>query len=248
LWLFEGDTVSRLVSIPGADARSPVWSADGTRVAFTSNPGKLYDIYLKTVNAPDPTEPLFHSEYTKYLTDWSRDGRYFLFASFGIAGTSSDIWAYSPADRRGGPVLDTVHSEGYPALSPNGRWLAYQSDESGRDEVYVQAFDGISNGTKRRWQISARSGRMPRWRADGRELFFLAGPSSVMSASTSSAAGDFTFEPPRKLFETRAIPKKSNLYDVSPDGLRLLMNLPYEWTGDSSLTVLTNWMQKLRSP
>ena len=248
LWLFEGDAMSRLVSIPGAIARSPIWSPDGTRVAFTGNPSSLYDIYLKTMNAPDPTEPLFHSEYTKYLTDWSRDGRYLLFGSFATAGTSSDVWAYSLGDRRGGPLVDRAHSESHPALSPNGRWLAYQSGESGRDEIYVQAFDGISTGNKRRWQVSAGGGRMPRWRADGLELFFLAGPGSMMSASISSAVGDFKFEPPRKLFETRAIPKKSDLYDVSPDGLRFLMNLPYEWASSSPILVMTNWMQKLRNP
>jgi Tol biopolymer transport system component len=248
VWLFDGEAMSRLVSIPGADARSPAWSPDGTRVAFTSNPGTLYDIYLKTLNAPGPVEPLFHSEYTKYLTDWSRDGRYLLFGSFATAGTSSDVWAYSFGDRRGGPVVDTAHSESYPALSPNGHWLAYQSSESGRDEIYVQAFDGISAGSKRRSRVSASGGRMPRWRADGLELFFLAGAGSVMSASTSSVAGEFKFEPPRRLFETRAIPKKSDLYDVSPDGLRLLMNLPYEWASDSPITVMTNWMQKLRNP
>jgi Tol biopolymer transport system component len=248
LWLFDGEAMSRLVSMPGADARSPVWSPDGTRVAFTASAGALYDIYLKTINAPDPAEPLFHSEYTKYLTDWSHDGRYLLFGSFATAGTSSDVWAYSLGDRHGGPVVDKAHSESYPALSPNGRWLAYQSRESGRDEIYVQAFDGISSASKRRWQVSAGGGRMPRWRADGLELFFLAGPGSLMSASTSSAAGDFAFEPPRKLFETRAIPKKSDLYDVSPDGLRLLMNLPYEWAGDAPITVMTNWIEKLRNP
>jgi Tol biopolymer transport system component len=245
LWLFDGETASRLASIPGADARSPVWSPDGMRVAFTCNQNKLYDAYVKALSASAPAEPLFHTEYTKYLTDWSRDGRYILFSSFGTAQTSSDIWAYSPGDQHVGPVVDTIHSEGYAALSPNGRWMAYQSDESGRDQVYVQVFDGISNGTKRRFQISTAGGRMPRWRADGRELFFLSGPGSVMVAATSAGPQDFAFEPPRKLFETRAIPRKSNLYDVSPDGQRLLMNLPYEWAGSASVTVMTNWMQKL---
>jgi Tol biopolymer transport system component len=217
-------------------------------VAFTANPSKLYDAYVKTVNSSSPAEPLFHTEFTKYLTDWARDGRYLMFSSFTNAGVSSDIWAYSIADRRAGPVLDTIRSEGFAALSPNGRWMAYQSDEGGRDQVYVQVFDGIANGTKRRWQISAAGGRMPRWRADGRELFFLAGPGSLMVAPVSTAAADFTFEPARALFETRAIPRKSNLYDVSPDGQRVLMNLPYEWAGSSSITVMTNWMQKLANP
>jgi Tol biopolymer transport system component len=248
LWLFEADTASRLVSMPGADARSPVWSPDGARVAFTGNPNKLYDAYVKTVNAPAPAELLFHTEFTKYLTDWARDGRYLLFSSFTNAGSTSDIWAYSPGEHRAGPVVDTVHSEGYAALSPNGRWLAYQSDETGRDQVYVQAFDGISDGTKRRWQVSTSSGRMPRWRADGRELFFLSGPGSVMVASTVAGNDNFAFEPPHRLFETRAIPKKSNLYDVSPDGQRLVMNVPYEWAGSSPITVMTNWMEKLSNP
>jgi eukaryotic-like serine/threonine-protein kinase len=248
LWLLDPDAVSRLVSVPGGDARSPVWSPDGTRIAFTARTGTLFDIYLKALNAPDPAEPLFHSEYTKYLNDWSRDGRYLLFGSFATAGTSSDVWAYSLADRRGGPVVDKAHSESFPSLSPNGRWLAYQSGESGRDEIYVQAFEGISAASKPRSKVSTGGGRMPRWRADGLELFFLAGAGTMMSASVSSAGGDFAFEPPRKLFETRAIAKKSDLYDVSPDGLRLLMNLPYEWTSDSPITVMTNWMQKLRNP
>jgi Tol biopolymer transport system component len=248
VWLFQGDAASRLVSIPGASARSPVWSADGTRVAFTANPSALYDIYLKTLNAPDPGEPLFRSQYTKFLSDWSRDGRYLLFSSFGTAGTSSGVWVYSMGDHRGGLVGDSMHSEGSPALSPNGRWVAFQSDASGRDEIYVQAFDGISAPAKRRWQVSFGGGSMPRWRADGRELFFMAGAGSVMSAATSSAAADFAFEPPRRLFETRAIPKKSDMFDVSPDGLRLLMNLPCESAAGSEITVTTNWMQKLRNP
>ena len=245
LWLFEGDTPTRLVAIPGADVRSPVWSPDSTRVAFTANPNRIYDVYVKTVNASAPAELLFHTEFTKYLTDWARDSGYLLFSSFSNGGTTSDVWAYSPGEHRSGPVLDTVHSEGYAALSPNGRWLAYQSNETGRDQIYVQVFDGISDGTKRRWQVSTSSGRMPRWRADGRELFFLAGSGSVMVASTTTGADDFAFERPRKLFETRSIPTKSNLYDVSPDGQRLLMNVPFEWAGSSPITVMSNWMQKL---
>jgi len=248
LWLFDGDTPSRLVSMPGADARSPVWSPDGIRVAFTANPSKLYDAYVKTVNSSAAAEPLFHTEFTKYLTDWAREGRYLMFSSFTNAGASSDVWAYSIAENRVGPVLDTIRAEGFATLSPNGRWLAYQSDEGGRDQVYVQVFEGISNGTKRRWQISTAGGRMPRWRADGRELFFLAGPGSLMAASVSTAAADFAFEPARELFEARAIPRKSNLYDVSPDGQRVLMNVPYEWAGSSSITVMTSWMQKLSNP
>ena len=248
IWLFDGDAGSRLIALPGADARSPVWAADGQRAGFTSNSGGAYDIYLKALPGPDPKEPVFRNGSSKYLTDWSRDGRYLLFNSIPPGGASSDVWAYSLAERRAGPVVETVHSEGYASLSPNGLWLAYQSDESGRDEVYVQEFAGISAGTKRRWQISTGGGRLPRWRADGGELFFLSGPGGVMSAPIMPAAGDFAYGQPVKLFETRTVPKKSNLYDVSPDGQRLLMNLPCEWSGSAVITVMTNWAQALRSP
>ena len=245
IWLFEGDAALKLASLPGADARTPVWSPDGARIAFTANPGGLYDLYLTAARAPGQAEALFHSEYSKYLTDWSRDGRYLLFASFETAGSASDVWAYSLAEHRGGPVVAAAHSDSNPALSPDGRWLAYQSADSGRDEIYVRPFDGISTEGKLRWQVSSGGGRMPRWRADGRELFFLAGLSGVMSASITSASGEFKFAPPRQLFETRAVQRKSDLYDVSPDGQRFLMNLPHEAPGDSPIVVMTDWIQEV---
>lgn len=244
IWLFEGDTAAKMASIPGADARTPVWSPDGALVAFTANPGGLYDLYQAAPRATAQAEELFHSEYSKYLTDWSRDGRYLLFASFEIAGSASEVWAYSLAEHSGGPLVAGSHSEASPALSPDGRWLAYESAVSGRDEIYVRPFNGISTDGKTRWQVSSGGGRMPRWRADGRELFFLAGLGSVMSAPITSASGNFRFEPPRELFETRAIQRKSNLYDVSPDGQRFLMNLPYESPGDSPIVVMTEWFEE----
>ena len=246
IWLFDGDDAARLVSIPGADARTPVWSPDGARVAFTANPGGgLYNLYQAAPRPPAQPEELFHSEFSKYLTDWSRDGRYLLFASFEISGSASEVWAYSLAEHLGGPLVAGSHAETDPALSPDGRWLAYESSESGRNEIFVRPFNGISTEGKTRWQVSSGGGRMPRWRGDGRELFFLAGLGGVMSASVTSASGGFRFEPPRELFETRAIQQKSNLYDVAPDGQRFLINLPYESAGgDSPIVVMTEWIQE----
>src|SRR5208337_3282395 len=154
----------------------------------------------------------------KSPSDWSLDGKY-LFFGVTTEATKSDIWAMSMAERRAGPVLDTVFSEGYAALSPDGKWLAYMSDESGRNQVYVQPFDGISEGTKRRYDISTEAGGgLPRWRADGQELFYMTNAGSMMSVNVHPQGEEFKSDPPQPLFQTRPIPNTWNLYDVAPDG------------------------------
>jgi eukaryotic-like serine/threonine-protein kinase len=139
-----------------------------------------------------------------------------------------------------------VYAEGFGAVSPDGKWLAYQSDQTGRNEVYVQSFDGLSAGTKRRWQIS-KGGGLPRWRSDSNELFYITPDGRMMSAPIHAAAdGGIEPGPPQVLFQTRPVPKTWNLYDVAPDGQRFLFNMPLEWTSANPITVITNWTEKLR--
>ena len=246
--LFMVDQSGKAVQFTSGPATkgSPVWSSDGSRIAYFSNADGNYDIVVSPSNAGTKAEPLLKSEQAKYPTDWSHDGKFLLFGVLSEA-SRSDVWAMSVADRHAGPVLDTIYSEGYAALSPDGKWLAFQSDESGRNQVYVQPFDGISRGTKRRYDISTEAGGgLPRWRADGQELFYMTNTGRMMSVNVHPEVVEFKNDPPQPLFQTRPIPNTWNLYDVAPDGQRFLLNLPLEWPTASPITVMTNWTEKVK--
>jgi Tol biopolymer transport system component len=224
---------------------APVWSPDGSRIAFFSDTEGVSDIYVKPASGEGRAELFYKSTLPKYPTDWSRDGRYILF--FVVSpDTGMDVWAMSTADRKAAPVLDTIYQETSATLSPDGKWLAFQSDLSGRPEVYVQAFEGATSGNKRRWQVSSGGGGLPHWRADGAEMFYVTSGGRMMAAAVHPVAGEFQFEPAHMLFQTRPTPGTWNLYDVSPDGQRFLFNLPLEWSSAAPITVVTNWSEKLK--
>jgi len=246
LWIIDpAGNATQFTSGP-AHKGSPVWSPDGLRIAYFVNQGGSYDIYMSPLNAGARMDLLLKTAQAKYPTDWSRDGKYLFFGVL-TEGSRSDVWAMSLADRRAGPLLDTVYSEGYAALSPDGKWLAFQTDETGRNEVYVQPFEGIARGTKRRYDVSAQTGGgLPRWRADGEEIFYMTNRGRMMSVKVHPNGTEFACDPPQFLFQTRPIPNTWNLYDVSPDGQRFLMNVPMEWSGASPITVMTNWTEKLK--
>ena len=154
----------RLPTAPLVHGINPVWSPDGQRVAFSeaaplspAPPRRRRAVKLRHLREqPAMVEGpncVFRSPFRKNPTDWSRDGRWLIFDS-ADQGTGHDIWAYSFADHRAGPVVETVAEEHFGSLSPNGKWLAYQSDETGRTEVYVQSFEGLASGTKKRYQVS----------------------------------------------------------------------------------------------
>jgi len=251
LWMIDEAGAATPFTNTPAHEGSPVWSADGTRVAFfaASSPEGNFDLYTQAAQGGRP-ELLFRSDLAKYPSDWSHDGRYLLFTTI-TPGAKSDVWALGlgerhAGERRAGPILDTIHTEAYAVLSPDGQWLAYQSDETGRNEVYVQAFDGISNGTKRRWTLSDGGGGLPRWRADGKELFYVTETGRMMAVALHPNGREFEFDAPHLLFRTQPIPRYWNLYDASPDGQRFLLNLPLELSNNSSIAVVTSWTEKLK--
>ncbi|MDR3701008.1 MAG: protein kinase [Candidatus Sulfopaludibacter sp.] len=248
IWIFGKDGQAALVDVPaGSSAGSPVWSPDGTKIAFWEAwNGGVHDLFVKPVSGAGRDQLVYKSPSNKFPTDWPHDGRSLIFGEY-TPNSKGDIWSLNLSENRANPILSTINSEGYAALSPDGRWLAYQSDSGGHYEIYVQPWDNGSSGTKRVWKVSSAGGDLPRWRADSRELFYLAATGGVMSVQVHAAADDFEFDPPQLLFETRPVPRFWNLFDVAPDGQRFLVNLPLEWSNSSLITVMTNWTRKLEN-
>ncbi len=245
LWLLDVGGAAQQITDGPMHEGSPIWSPDGSRIAYFGKQGDAYDIFTRPAQVGSKPELLLKSADQKFPSDWSHDGRYIVYTLSG-ADTHLDLWALSVGDRRSAPILDTVYSEGFATISPDGKWLAYQSDQTGHNEVYVQAFDGLNNGTRRRWMVS-KGGGLPRWRADSSELFYMMNDGRIMSVSIHLGAdGGIEAGQAQMLFQTRPVPKSWNLYDVTPDGQRFLVNVPLEWTSAVPITVVTNWTEKLK--
>jgi len=178
--------------------------------------------------------------------DWSRDGRSLIFQAGGARG-DIDLWLLPLDDRKPVPLVQTEFREALAQLSPDGRWLAYTSTESGRAEVYVR---GFPSGATRR-QVSTQGGLEPKWRGDGKELFYLAPDRTLMSVAVTTGS---TFDAglPVRLFETRTSPLSvanagytRNQYVVSADGTRFLVNQPPLGAPATPITVVVNWTAAL---
>ena len=200
---------------------SPVWSPDGSRIAFASySTGQLPDIVEKPSSGVGKDETLFHSGTANFPVDWSGDGRFLLFESRGSA-VNTKLWVLPlSGDRKAFPLLQTPFNESLGAFSPDGRWIAYVSDESGRPEVYVQTFP-ISTS---KWRVSTSGGTQPRWRSDGKEIFYVASNSKLMAVPVS-AGSSFEAGIPTALFDVVAIPGVSlrRQYCVASGGERFLV-------------------------
>ncbi len=213
-------------------AWSPVWSPEGSRIAFASNSiGAAPDLYEKPSSGVGKEEPLFHSDVSKFPVDWSADGRFLLFESRD-PGSKSKLWILPlSGDRKPFPLLQTPFNEYLGAFSPDGHWIAYVSDESGRPEVYVQTFP-ISTA---KWRVSTNGGTQPRWRRGGKEIFYLAPDSRIMAVSVA-------------LFEIGATPGIGlrHQYCVTSDGERFLVIRAAEPQETPPITVVLNWMEDLK--
>ncbi|MGH9256478.1 MAG: protein kinase domain-containing protein, partial [Vicinamibacterales bacterium] len=179
IWLMDAarGVLSRFTFDAGIDAR-PVWSPDGTRLVFQSTRKGINDLYEKPASGATEEQPLLTTPQNKAPLDWSLDGRFLLYSSQGT-GAESDLWVLPlTADRKPISVVQSRFDEIEGQFSPDGRWIAYASNESGRYEVYVQTFP--ESGGK--WQVSAAGGAHPRWRRDGQELYYVAPDNRLMAA------------------------------------------------------------------
>ncbi|HEX3880811.1 MAG TPA: hypothetical protein VHW24_27705 [Bryobacteraceae bacterium] len=234
----------QLTHLRGGSAQ-PVWSPDGSRIAFSNDELGSYDLYIQSTRPESKAELVYRTANRKFFDDWTRDDRGLVFDEI-IPGMNRGLWLLNAHDHRASIVLDTIHSEGYAAVSPDGRWLAYQSDETGINQIVVQPYDNGSSGSKRIWAITRDGGGLPKWRRDSLELFYITQPGEICSVAVHPHGSDFAYDPPKELFQTRPTPHSWNLYDVAPNGDRFLVNSPMDWSGSSKIAGIINWQKALQ--
>jgi len=230
--------VTRFTFRPGLNA-FPVWSPDGSRLVFSLLSLNLYfsDVYQKAAGGNGQEELLLHAGLNGFPGDWSPDAKWIVYTRTG-QNTANDLWLLPlEGDRKPVPYLQTPFDEQLARFSPDGKWMAYQSNESGQNQIYVQSVP--PSGAK--YQISAAGGTMPRWRRDGKELFYASADQKLMAVPIKLGS---TVEPgtPQPLFPIP--PVRANVsYAPSRDGQRFLVNVPAggESAAAPPITVVTNW-------
>jgi eukaryotic-like serine/threonine-protein kinase len=243
IWIFDllRGTKTRLTFDP-ADDLDPIWSPDGTQIAFTSNRTGQRNIYRKPADGSGSEELLLGGkEGQENVEDWSRDGKYLMYNL--QPGGAAHLYVLPLADRKPVPFQNTEFRTQQGQFSPNGRWVAYRSMESGRPEVYLQGFSLDSSQARGKWQVSVAGGEIPRWRRDGKELYFEFN-SSYFAVDVKTDGASFEAGIPRLLFEAPTIFSNTGgaqPYVVTHDGQRFLVLAPVEKTSNQPLEVLVNW-------
>ena len=223
---------------------APVWAPGGRRLLFASNRDGPWDIYERELDGAPQTEmvpdrPILRSLTNTYPQDWSPDGAWLAYTSSDPM-TREDIWLLAASgDRDPLPLLRTEFNERMAQFSPDGRWIAYTSDETGQDDVFVRSM----TASGRRWKISVNGGVEPRWRADGKELFYV-GPARQMMVADIGSAESLLPGTPRLLFDTPVGHTVWWDYVVTRDGQRFIIKQPVG-EGSSPMTVVLNWRSAL---
>ena len=227
-------------------AHYPLWSPDGTRVAFSSGRHGVWNVYLKSTSGLTEAEPIHKSDTAERASDWSADGRYILIEAESPK-TMRDLWVI-PLEGSREPIhfLETAFDEMQARFSPDGHWIAYTSNETGKFEVYVQPFPG--SGAK--WQISTKGGGEPFWRRDGKELFYVTPDKKIMAVDIDLSPA-LSVGAPKPLFDVKiqgpiGTDNRSH-FVASADGQHFLVQITTEGSDFSPVTVVMNWMAGLNS-
>ena len=242
IWLYElaRNVPTRFTFDPASDV-APIWSPDGSTIIFSSNRKGPYDIYQKASTGSE--EVLLESDETKTANSWSADGRFIVYTSADAkANTKEDLWILPLfGDHKPFPFLRTQFNESFAQFSADGHWIAYVSDESGSNQVYIAPFPGPGG----KWQASRAGGSEPRWRGDGKELFFLAPDNKLMAVEVN--AKEFTLEigNTQLLFEVHPATSPGTHYDVTGDGKRFLVDSSGEGSS-APITLVVNWTADLK--
>ena len=246
VWIYQsaGGVATRFTSDPAIEA-GPIWSPDGQRIAFISFRRGHPDIYQKSSSGAGIDEAVLASDRTKYVTDWSPDGRFLLFRALD-ATTNLELWVM-PVGGDGKPIpfIKTTFGVNQGQFSPDGRWVAYASNESGKWEIAVAPFPGPGGN----WKVSTAGGTEPRWRRDGKELYYIA-PDGKLMAVEVMAGTTFEAGVAKPLFPIRRREpvSASDLfsYDVSADGQRFLVSTDAGEVTSVPLTAIVNWTAGLK--
>ncbi len=253
LWLHDltQEKGARLTFGPNR-SRNPAWSPDGNSLIFALNKNGPYDLFEKRTDGTGGEQLILESQSSKYPTDWSADGSFLAYSSNSPKERTA-LWILPRfGERKPYVFLQGDHNVGEGRFSPDGRWMAYTSDESGRAEVYVTPFPEATS----KWQVSAAGGTSARWRRDGRELYYLAADAKLMAAEVDPTGTIFQVGEVRPLFQVllRTGPSRFELsstseqigYDSAPDGTWFVVNAPP--AGDPPpITLITNWSAEQKS-
>jgi hypothetical protein len=222
---------------------TPVWSPDGSRIAYThGGTDRREGVYIVSASGVDTGAFLTPSKPNMRVTDWTSDGKYILAHAVG-ASTDFDIWVI-PTDGSTAPftLLETQFAESQAKVSPDGRWVAYLSLESGKEEVYVAQFPKPMG----KWQVSNNEGDRPRWSRDGKKLYYLDNNEHICEAAVDGSGSAFKVGQRRQLFEIRGS-RPGLVFDVFGNGERFVINQsPYRGENRSSFNLVQNWSAELK--
>ena len=244
-WDLTRKTLTRLTFDPGVN-RAPVWTPDGTRIAFSIAARGTESVFIQAADGSGTPTRVTPEQGIFLATSFTPDGKQLLVHPSAAAPYDIqivDIEAKTPPR----PLLVEPYSESNGVVSPDGRWLAYQSNESGRDEIYVRPFPDVNSG---RWQVSATGGTRPLWSRDGRELFYFLPPGIIMSAPIEPGSTFAAGTPAAVVKGNYLAPQTGRMYDVSPDGQRFLLIKGSRAEGEAppppQLIVVQNWLEELK--
>ncbi|HWZ32299.1 MAG TPA: protein kinase [Bryobacteraceae bacterium] len=247
IWVFDiaRNTNTRLTSDPASD-NTPVWSRDGSRIAWASGKtlaGNQREILMTLAAGDAKPEMLVRSGAALRPWDWSGDGRLVLYSAAAETG-KTHLWTVTvDGERKREPLTQTEFNELMPQVSPDGRWISYMSDESGRFEIYVRSFPPSAEHAGK-IKVSEGGGTQARWSRDGKELFYISGETKMMAVDVSTAPS-FKAGVPQPLFQTSVRRGQGYQWDVSADGKRFLIDTVGAEKSDA-ITIVTNWQSMLK--
>ncbi len=239
IWTYDlqRDSVKRLTFDPAIDI-GPVWSPGAAQLVFSSSRQLSFDLYMKNSDGTQEEKQIVHDDVDKVPNDWSKDGKYILYAG------GTDLWLVAVPELKNSMFLKATSVLKNGQFSPDGIWVAYASNESGKWEIYVTSFPE----SRGKWQVSIGGGEQPRWRGDGKELFYISS-SGKMMATPLTIGANFDAGTPVALFQTTPRQPVTNkdlfVYGVSRDGQRFLINTQVKEAETEPMSVILNWTAEL---